>query len=129
LRPSESSDGVAFVIYTSDPKVLGKRPGRGTVGCWIASGLLGERPTSAPVVHLGGPLSMLLASPGKATLVRGPKPSDLYVQVGTAVTQNARRFLALEEVPAGMHPVAEVEFPTRRGEPPIKVRYALTKRC
>jgi hypothetical protein len=100
-----------------------------------ASGRLrfGATPGAAPIVHIGGPLRMGLATRERSAPVRFVRGAvtELCASVGTPGL-GAGTFLALRyvHVPADKHPVAEVEFPRRgAGGPPIQVRVALRERC
>lgn len=110
----------------------------------------GATPKDATVIHFDGPLAMRLnmetgvlhvpvnydgGEPAPAyyeeeAFVRG-KARDLYAQVGAA-GQGRGTFAALSagDVPAGVHPVAEVEFPAAvPGAGPLRERVALDGRC
>jgi hypothetical protein len=105
----------------------------------------GDRPQDAPVIHVNGPQSLrldmekaLLHVPSgsdppfyeEETLVRG-RTSDLYAQVGTPGLGRGT-FVALSagDVPADVHPVAEVEFPSKEaGGKPVRAKVVLDRRC
>jgi len=86
------------------------------------------RPKGAPVVHVGGGLTFGL-QPG-AAFERG-REKQLHVYLGTAgLGDGAFAALRVEDVPEGLHPVAEIEFPSpTKGGPGKKVTVALSKRC
>jgi hypothetical protein len=111
---------------------------------------LGDRPQDAPVIHFGGPLAMRLnmetgllyvpinydggepAPPyyEQEALVRG-KAMNLYAQVGTP-GRGRGTFVTLSagDVPAGVHPVAEVEFSAAGpGVKSVRKRVVLDGRC
>jgi hypothetical protein len=133
FTPSKGKKPVSFSICTDDPKIMHKQkpqPGFGTI-VWvgIGSGILSKRPQDAPIIYLNGPLAMNLAAPKETVLVRGKTAGNLYVTVGTFVTDNGSRILTLEEIPAGVHPEAEIKFPAASGQKPIRVRFLLKERC
>jgi hypothetical protein len=95
----------------------------------ICFAVLADRPQQAEVLYLDGPLSLLLEDVDGPPLVRGKEPKDLCVCVGTfgpkssALVQN-------KAVPADAHPVAQIEFPSKRpGGKPISVKVILNRRC
>jgi hypothetical protein len=118
-----------------------------------AGGLLlrfGDKPEDAPVIHFGGPLTMRLnmekpllhvpvnydggepAPPyfEEEALVRG-RTLNLYAQVGTpGLGRGTFATVSAGDVPGGVHPVAEVEFPPAHpdGEP-VRAKVALDRRC
>jgi hypothetical protein len=91
-------------------------------------------PGDAPVAHFGGPLRLGLReinwSPVQK-LVRGDKPADLSVWVGTFDRANGCWVVVRSDyLPAGLSPVAEVEYPAARpGAKPVIERYELKERC
>ena len=87
-----------------------------------------DRPGRAEVLRLDGPLSLGLAEESPA-LVRGKEPNDLRGCVGT-FSRNTSVLLQNKAVPADVHPLAEIEFPSKqaRGKP-IKVKVLLRRRC
>jgi hypothetical protein len=110
----------------------------------------GDRPEDAPVLHFGGPRTMRLNMETAAlhvpvnydggepappyyeeeALVRG-KTMNLYAQVGTP-GRGRGTFAALSagDVPAGVHPVAEVAFPpAEAGGKPLRAKVVLEGRC
>jgi hypothetical protein len=111
---------------------------------------LGDRPQDAPVIQFGGPLTMrlkketaLLYVPGNSdggepdppyyeeeALVRG-RTMNLYAQVGTPGRgRGTFATLSAGDVPAGAHPVAEVEFPAAGpGAKPLRTKVVLKERC
>ena len=108
------------------------------------SGLLrfADRPQDAPVIHFNGPLAMrlhkwtgTLVMPAEAPafyeeqkMARG-QPFELCAQIGTPGRGDTFAALSTEAVPAGVHPVADVEFrPQDPGKPPIKIRIPLKQR-
>lgn len=124
-----------------------------------ANGILmfAEGPERAPIVHFDGPLTMGLlpatecirtatfVKKGNRTEVirattvramvptfeRGARDADLRVAVGT-VGQGKGTFAALHHtgLAAGLHPVADVEFPNRvPAKGAIKITLALRHRC
>jgi hypothetical protein len=152
--PSKDPQDIAFGIYTDDPKVLPKQwrpPGNrgGTIGIGttnplippkpqeapmgiivkVAEGVLARRPQEAPIIWFDGPLGMNLALPEQTFLARGDNAAQLSVTVGTIVSEKGSRILTLEEIPSGVHPVADVEFPAKGRAKPIRAQFVLDDRC
>jgi hypothetical protein len=152
-RSSEDPKDLSFAIYTDDLKVFPKlrspfengvgisigtaaplfspRPQKAQGGIFVevAKGILARRQRDAPILWFDGPLAMTLSLPDQTFLVRGDQASHLSVQVGTFVTKNGSRVLTLPEIPAAVHPVADIEFPTKEGAKPIRERFVLNERC
>jgi hypothetical protein len=122
---------------------------------WVETGghgqhaavLLADRPSEAPVIHFGGPLAVL--PPEDLTLSPG-KEAELTAWVGTPGRGSSRdgkgvrattfcqpfereaggSSIKVSSIPADVHPVAEITFPSRRaGGKPIKVQVVLRERC
>jgi hypothetical protein len=99
--------------------------------------MLCQRPKDAQISHLGGPLTFQLRSPEPERLLkRGGGEAVFEVRIGTVgvPTRNSRypvfAPLTTSEVPAGVHPVAEFEFPNKApDQPPLKVAVTLNNRC
>jgi hypothetical protein len=88
-----------------------------------------DRPQEAPIIHLGGPWQVTLYSP--PTLTPG-RERDVVLGVGTpGFGPGTTAFIAYEGViPKNLFPTVEVTYPPRRpGEPPIRERYELKRRC
>jgi len=97
------------------------------------SGSTGFRssPEDAPVLHMDGPLTLLLK--GGPTLKR-TEPTELQVTVGTPAWSRdlpgSYVWLAYEAFPAAARPVIEVEFPGRRPGSYLPVRrFTLDGKC
>jgi hypothetical protein len=89
-----------------------------------------DSPKAAPVVHFGGPLTMLV-NPG-VKIRPDPGPDDTFqVHVGTAgLGRGTFAYSSYDRVPKGVFPVAEVEYPAKSaGAAPVKERYELKERC
>jgi hypothetical protein len=107
-------------------------------GCFFtgrdASGRLrfAATPRQAPIVHVGGPLSLGLSTQQRSATVRFTRGgmSVLFASVGTPGL-GPGTFLGLRhaEVPEKLHPIATIEFPNKSGGPPIKLRVELNERC
>jgi hypothetical protein len=87
----------------------------------------------APIAHFDGPLRLGLRemnwSPVQK-LVRGGKPGDVFAWVGTFDRANGCWVVVRSDLPEGLHPVAEVEFPPARpGAKPVRERHELKERC
>jgi hypothetical protein len=101
------------------------------VGITDAGGVLqfAAKAADAPLVHFDGPL--VVAPDEPATFIAG-RQVDLMLVVGSR-GEGPGTFAALafeRLIPAGVYPVAEVEFPPKTpGEPPVRERYELKQRC
>jgi hypothetical protein len=100
---------------------------------WLDNGgqlVFGKSPKEAPVIHFGGPLTML-SNPGNK-LSHAPGPDDRFtVHIGTAgVGAGSFAYMCHDNVPQGVHPVLEIEFPPKMpGGPAVLERYDLKERC
>jgi hypothetical protein len=95
----------------------------------ICQAVLADRPQQAEVLHVDGPLSLRIAEPEGPPLVRGKKPTDLCVSVGT-FGPKAAALVQNKAVPADVHPLAEIEFPSKQpGGQAIHVKVVLDRRC
>jgi hypothetical protein len=92
----------------------------------------GEKPSTAPVAHLAGPLTFAreedlyeMIAPLKRNELQ-----ELRVNFGTPGL-GKRTFSPVCEnaLPPEIHPVAEIEFPGKPGAEPIRVTCVLDKRC
>jgi hypothetical protein len=103
---------------------------------------LGRFRRTAPVAHFNGPLtvqaqSFLWKLPPDLALVRGDKPADLRVLIGTldvatecwtSVRVHGTNQQSL--FPTNVHPVVDIEYPPKSaGAQPQRVRYALKEFC
>jgi hypothetical protein len=103
---------------------------------------LGRFRRTAPMAHFNGPLTVQAQSifwklpPGMA-LVRGDKPADLRVLIGTldAATEcwTSVRVQGTNQqslFPTNVNPVVDIEYPPKSaGAQPQRVRYALEEFC
>jgi hypothetical protein len=88
-----------------------------------------SRPQTAPVIHLGGPMTVDLLCPQE--LHKGEKPSDLMVMVGTP-GDGPGTFASINYggvVSDTAQPSAEIEFPAAPGAKAIVRTIALPHRC
>lgn len=86
-----------------------------------------SKPADAPLLHVGGPLEILLAD---SRLARGKKSTDLRVQVATpGMGKDTAAALSNEKLDPAIRPELEVEFPAPPGGIPLKMKLALTERC
>jgi len=103
---------------------------------------LGRFRRTAPVAHFNGPLtvqaqSILWKLPPDLALIRGDKPADLRVLIGTldAATEcwTSVRVHGTNQqslFPTNVHPVVDIEYPPKSaGAQPPRVRYALKEFC
>jgi hypothetical protein len=101
-----------------------------STGFGLATFELAELPKDAPIVHFNGPLTMML---GEGQVLSGPSdtPASLSAWIGTAgLGKGTFAMIDFEGIPEGMHPVAQVAFPSKRpGGKPIDVRAVLKERC
>jgi hypothetical protein len=104
-------------------------------------GRLADGPRGAPVAHFHGPLAagpvtVNWGVPAGLALAAGDKPTDLRALVGT-MSAGAGCWVAVRSqagdkaaFPAGVHPVADIEFPPKApGGPAVRRRYALDQVC
>jgi hypothetical protein len=89
-----------------------------------------RRPQDAPVVHFNGPLTIVPRYDNQV-LKRGGNGHKLRAAIGTpGLGTGTFAILSPDAVPAGIHPVAEVEFPAGSADaPPIRARVVLDRRC
>jgi hypothetical protein len=113
-----------------------RMPGRDAPLNWFAwldnGGHLAFGPSreKAPVVHFGGPLT-LLSNPGNK-IFHNPGPDDKFtVHVGSAgVGPGSFAYMTYDPVPGGVFPMLEVEYLAKNaGDPPVRERYELKERC
>jgi hypothetical protein len=92
---------------------------------WLA---FAGRPADAPIIHLGGPLTMH-ARPGQA-LRRGPDPEETRFWLGTqGLGPGTFVIMCYDLVPKQVQPTVEVQFPPKEpGQKPVTRKYDL-QRC
>jgi hypothetical protein len=94
---------------------------------------LADRPQDAPILHFNGPLAMRLY--GTGSLAGGKKDMEVYAVIGTpgvgkTLLGQVCTSTDWTAVPEGLHPVAEIEFPSKQpGGEPIRAKVTLSKRC
>jgi hypothetical protein len=119
-----------------------------TLCCQHAAAYLARRRSEAPILHFGGPLTMLPT--GTDIFVRGQEcevgarvgsaglGTSLHDDIGVITTLFCQPFLSQKDIPpispksipGDVHPVAEIEFPNKDpGGRPIRTRVVLTRRC
>ncbi len=89
----------------------------------------GKRPQDAPILHFGGPLTMIVQPTDK--LQRGDNPERTTVYVGTTGV-GAGTFVHMlhDLVPDAAQPIVQVEFPSKEPNGKIISRlYHLEQRC
>jgi hypothetical protein len=98
--------------------------------------LFARRPEEAQVCHFDGPLTFGLKMGEQQHFTRGEAGADLSLYIGTPgrpVPKSPMQVfspLLCDEVPAGVHPIVDIEFPGREaGDKPIRVRVPLKQRC
>jgi hypothetical protein len=84
---------------------------------------------TAPVIHFGGPLTMLVNPSAK--IRPDPEPDDHFtVHIGSAgVGRGSFAYSSYDRVLEGVFPVVEVEYPAVAGTELIRERYELKERC
>jgi hypothetical protein len=87
-----------------------------------------DRPQDAPIIHFGGPLT--LTTMQRQTIRRGKSG---YVRMGLGTPGLGAGTFAFTHydklVPKGAHPVFDLVFPAPPGHAPMRVHYALERRC
>jgi RNA polymerase sigma factor (sigma-70 family) len=104
---------------------------RQTAALFDANGILqfADRPQEAPIIHFGGPWQVTLYSPPTLTIGR---ERDVVLGVGTpGVEPGSTAFIDYGGViPENRFPTVEVTYPPNKpGDPPIRERYELKRRC
>ena len=89
-----------------------------------------RHPQDAPVIHFNGPLTIVPRYESQV-LARGGHGHKFRAAIGTpGLGIGTFAILDPEAVPAGIHPVAEVEFPAASADaPPIRALVVLERRC
>jgi hypothetical protein len=126
----QAPDGVADMVTVQIAGPEGKDPVLWFA--WIDDGghlRFADSPQAAPVVHFGGPLTMLV-NPG-AKLRPDPSEDEHFtVHIGSAgVGRGSFAYSSYDRVPEGVFPVVEVEYPAAGGVSPVRERYELKQRC
>jgi hypothetical protein len=88
-----------------------------------------DKPADAPVIHLGGPWSILLWGNHTLTIDR---ETDLILGLGTAgVGPGSTAWVDYEGViPEKIYPTVEIAYPPKEpGGSPVRERYEIKKRC
>jgi hypothetical protein len=88
-----------------------------------------DRPQDAPIVHFGGPWQVMLF--GSQTLTIG-RERDMVLGVGTpGLGAGTSAYIDYGGViPENIYPTVEVTYPPKKpGEPPVRERYELKRRC
>jgi hypothetical protein len=88
-----------------------------------------DRPQDAPVIHFGGPWQLTPLGPQRLTIGR---ERDVVLGVGTpGLGAGTTAYIDYEGViPENLFPTVEVTYPPKRpGEPPVRERYELKRRC
>jgi hypothetical protein len=88
------------------------------------------RRQDAPVIHFNGPLTMATCFENQV-LFRGEKEHELRTAIGTpGLGKGTFAFLSTDAVPANIHPIAEIEFPSASADAkPIRSKFTLDHRC
>lgn len=89
-----------------------------------------DKPADAPVVHLGGPLSVTFYD--ELPALRVGRGGEFMLVVGTPGT-GPGTFASVvyqDTIPAGAKPTAEIVFaPAKPGDPPHREKFELPERC
>jgi hypothetical protein len=98
--------------------------------------LFARTPEQAQVCHFDGALTFGLKMGDQQRLRRGRDGEDLSLYIGTPgrpVPKSPMQVfspLLCEEVPAGVHPVVDIEFPGKKpGDKAVRLRVPLRQRC
>ena len=94
----------------------------------LAAPKLAATAADAPIVHLGGPLTLGLNS---TELDCSEEVPEFYAVVGTpGLGEGAFASITTAKIPENVHPIAEFEFPNKnaRGKP-LKLKLELSGRC
>jgi hypothetical protein len=88
-----------------------------------------DRPKDAPIVHFGGPLTLVHNPTEK--LRRGNDPGKTTLHLGTrGLGPGAFVTMCYDLVPKDVHPTVEVQFPAEGpGRQPVTRKYVLKERC
>jgi len=88
-----------------------------------------DRPQDAPVVHLGGPLTLRLSATDR--LRRGSDLARVTLCLGTpGLGPGSFATMCYDLVPKDVHPVVEVRFPVKEASArPLIRKYILKERC
>lgn len=128
--PSEKHTGLKLVRYPD-----GDGPLKSVLSVWVGGTtlqyagwgpLFTESRDTAPIVHFGGPV---LPKPLRdSTLHLNEERQELHFCLGTpGLGEHSFAFVGYEAVPANIHPVLEVAWPSDGAA--TKERFALTRRC
>lgn len=126
----DAPDGVADMVTVKLADSDDKSPVRWFA--WIDDGghlRFGDSKEAAPVVHFGGPLTMLVNPSAK--IRPDPEPDDHFtVHIGSAgVGRGSFAYSSYDRVPEGVFPVVEIDYPAVAGKEPVRERYELKQRC
>ena len=93
--------------------------------CWPKAA---AKAAEASIVHFAGPLTLSLDD--KELDCKEDEP-ELYARIGTqGLGEGTFASISYSKVPAGAHPVAEMELPGKdASSKPIRVRFDLKERC
>ena len=119
-----------FVARNRPCRVEASVAGRGTQAAAPYELVFADRPQDAPVLRFGGPLTLRFAL-GIRHALSLTEEFNVQAEVGTAGRgPGSFVFLMNDAVPEDIHPVAEIAWPHREaGQPPIKTRVTLDRRC
>jgi hypothetical protein len=100
----------------------------------LAWACFSENPQKAPLLHFDAPLTLGFGrtfGPFKPKLVRGPGAQEMMVDLETlGLGRDAVVTMDNRYAPADVHPLAEIEFPSRKpGANPVRTKIILKDRC
>jgi len=97
----------------------------------VLVGDFASRPQDAPVYHVDGPLTFHSWYCPNPELKRGPAETELTFSLGCIGShKDTFSYRDPDDIPADIHPVADIEFPARReGVKPIHLQVPLKSRC
>jgi hypothetical protein len=135
LTKNPKAQGYAILIEMEMPGRKGTGVGgrvRQTAAFLDVNGVLqfADRPQEAPIIHFGGPWQVTLCGPPQ-TLTVG-RERDVVLGVGTpGLGAGSTAYIDYGGViPENLFPTVEITYPPKKpGEPPVRERYELKRRC
>jgi hypothetical protein len=112
-----------------DKRALPKKIGYVINGDGAGMLLFAAKPQDAPIIHLNGPFTLALQDQ-KHRLISGDK-TMLQIGVGPqGIGPGTFAFVLYPNtIPGDVYPEAEITFPAKAGQEPIKRKYTLRERC
>jgi hypothetical protein len=112
-----------------DKRALPKKIGYVINGDGAGMLVFAAKPQEAPIIHLNGPFTLALQDQ-KQRFIVGDR-TMLQIGVGPQGVGPGSFAFALypNTIPADAYPEAEITFPAKAGQKPIKRKYTLKERC